>query len=99
MFGDPHCVLDSVGTSFDDVGMVRVDLATEEDFPALNSVFDETFKTPFPAATSALPPAVRLATGMGLSMGTVTAGSTPVARGSDGPPAPPDCRRRRGCRR
>jgi enamine deaminase RidA (YjgF/YER057c/UK114 family) len=52
VFSHLRYVLDSAGASFDDVVMVRAYLAREEDFPALNAVFDETFKTPFPVRTT-----------------------------------------------
>lgn len=45
-------VLESAGASFDDVVMVRVYLAREEDFPVMNAVFNETFTDRFPARTT-----------------------------------------------
>ena len=52
VFANLASVLGSAGSSFDDVIMVRVYLAREEDFATLNAVFDETFSAPYPARTT-----------------------------------------------
>jgi len=52
VFNNLAQVLQSAGASFADVVMVRIYLAREEDFAAMNAVFNEVFAAPFPARTT-----------------------------------------------
>ncbi|MFE3027163.1 RidA family protein [Nocardia tengchongensis] len=52
VFANLRSVLAAAGSSFADVVMVRIYLAREEDFAAMNEVFDRTFTPPFPARTT-----------------------------------------------
>lgn len=52
VFDNLRKVLAAAGSSFDEVVMVRIYLAREEDFAAMNEVFNRTFTAPYPARTT-----------------------------------------------
>lgn len=53
VFDNVRRLLEAAGSSFSEVIMVRVFLTREQDFAAMNAVFNETFTEPYPARTTA----------------------------------------------